>query len=699
MKNKWIATGISIVLVFFMYSSYPTKMVLSAGTFEVSDQRMGNPMISYVGPEIEPYGNRVIYQIPGENNSLWMGFLDPSTGLFTSKDGKDVLIDTDLAPVEESFQGPEWGVSKNSSSIFYCKKDNKGIMQIWKASLDTEPPKVEQLSKSDQKLYCFFTSQSTTSESIKIACLRGDKPKGTAVWFDENSPEQLNVIPRVYTWSQCFRFSPEGRMLFYCSYAVGNRFIKGKSQIGMLDTLTSVFSLLTDDPGNKDDPWPFIAPEYGNELCVATTVNHQTISIYRKLADSKGMWTKVASIDTPKDSKFKYFYSMEPLQLTSRNKNVSYFSLAAFPDDLGDLVPREESSIWILGLGDQLKRRVDAEISGQKNEPETWVNQNNVFLYYTYYRVEKTYKKIEMHCCKTGLLEKNPPFFKYQIDLGDTQRTFYVTLPDTYTKNQPYPMVLILHGGSGSAINVMKDTSWDVLAKGKNFIAVFPEGTPVKDPKTGKEIPNRYSWNDGSVRNNADDVQFVRQLVSFLQERYTIDTNRIYATGFSNGGAMTFRLARELDQVFASIAPVSCSDWLKDPKVSPPLSLLYITGTKDPLNPMEGGRMKRGGVEFGPIKPKIREMIGTWASMVGGQTKGATIRENDYIESLSFSKEEDMSKVFCIFVKDLGHYWPGGNPSLSEDVGGSKKNLNAINATQVIWDFFALHPKTTVGKD
>ena len=663
-------------------------------SFEIDDQMVGNRMISYVGPEIEPYGNRVVYQVPGEENSLWMGFLDPETGLFASEDGKDILIDNNLAFVENSKQGPEWGVTKNGSSIFYCKEDSKGIMQIWRAELTTNPLTIKKLTNSDQKLYCFFTSQSSSSDSIKIACYRGEGSERSHVWFDENTPEKLNTIPYVYTWSQCFRFCPEGRYLFYTSYEKGNRYKKGQAQIGMLDTLTSSYQLLTNDPGSKDDPFPFIAPEFNNELCIATTINHQTVSIYRNVETSSEYWQKVAELNTPKDSKFTYFYSMEPMQLSNSNRDSSYFSLAAYPDDLGDLVPRDESSIWILGLGDQLKRRIDnLMLQGQKNEPETWVNENQIFVYYTYIREEKYYKKVEMHCCKTGILEEKSRVLPFQIEVDNVSRTFYLKIPSSYNTTTSYPLVFVLHGGTGNAISIINDTQWDNVAEEEGFIAVFPEGTPMKDPKTGKEIPDRYIWNDGSVKNTANDVAFFQAMLEYLTQEYTIDEKRIHATGFSNGGSMTFRLGRELDHVFASIAPVSCSDWLDTPEVTSPLSLLYITGTKDPLNPMQGGRMKMGGVEFGPEKPDIREMISEWSVMVDGQINGKTIFENEYVENVVYSNGSSVSKVFCTFVKDLGHYWPGGNPTLSESIGGTKKNLYAINATEVIWKFFSLNPK------
>ena len=498
----------------------------------------------------------------------------------------------------------------------------------------------------------------------------------------------------MYTWSQCFRFSPDSRYLFYTSYEKGNRFKKGKAQVGMLDTETSLYSLLTNDPGSKDDPFPFIAPEFNNELCIATTVDHQTVAIYRDVEDPSGYWKKVAELNTPTDSKFTYFYSMEPLQLSTGKRDSSYFSLAAYPDDLGDLVPREESSIWILGLGDQLKRRVDdSQILGQKNEPETWVNKDHIFVYYTYMREEKNYKKVEMHRCKTGIIEGDISILKHQIDVNKTLRTFYLKIPSSYDKTKPYPLVFVLHGGTGNANNILKDTQWDQVAEENNFIAVFPEGTPMIDPKTGKEIPDRYTWNDGSVKNSADDIAFFKAMLEYITHEYCINEDRIHATGFSNGGAMTFRLGREMDPVFASIAPVSCSDWLDSPEVSSTISLLYITGTKDPLNPMEGGRMKMHGVEFGPQKPDIREMISEWSVMVGGRIDGRTLYENEYIQNVAYSNENSTSKVYCTFVKDLGHYWPGGNPTLSESIGGTKKNLHAINATQVIWKFFSLNVK------
>ncbi|MFV1967883.1 MAG: PHB depolymerase family esterase [Pirellulaceae bacterium] len=126
----------------------------------------------------------------------------------------------------------------------------------------------------------------------------------------------------------------------------------------------------------------------------------------------------------------------------------------------------------------------------------------------------------------------------------------------------------------------MWETGWAEKADREGFLAVFPEGTPPDPSRPARFIGNPQTWNDGSKRSNLGaavrgvaDVEFVSAMLSDLSTRFKVDKRRVYATGFSNGASMTFRLARELSTAIAAVAPVAGADWLenKNPDRAVPL--------------------------------------------------------------------------------------------------------------------------------
>ena len=288
---------------------------------------------------------------------------------------------------------------------------------------------------------------------------------------------------------------------------------------------------------------------------------------------------------------------------------------------------------------------------------------------------------------------------KESIDLNGIVREYYTFVPTSYTGDKPCPVVFVFHGGGGTASGVMWETRWNEIASKEGFICVYPEGTRKDSSKPANFLANPQSWNDGSNRKtneamlqNVDDSNFIRQLIQLLQTTHNIDKNHIHATGFSNGAGMSFRVGREVSDLFASIAPVSGCDYLENKPNELPLSLFYITGTKDPLNPMEGGEIFIGPISQG-IKPPILEMLQKWVQKIKAPIVSETVSESDTLATVKYKPGVNGSEIIFTMVKNLGHYWPGGRYQLPESILGSRENLDAMNATKEIWDFFRSHPK------
>jgi polyhydroxybutyrate depolymerase len=256
----------------------------------------------------------------------------------------------------------------------------------------------------------------------------------------------------------------------------------------------------------------------------------------------------------------------------------------------------------------------------------------------------------------------------------------------------------MFHGGGGTARAVMRETGWSAKADRENFIVVFPEGTRPNPSRRARFIGNPQTWNDGSkrpnlwaVRRKIDDVSFVNALIDDVIIRFNVDERRMYASGFSNGASMTFRVGRELSERFAAIAPVAGSDWLEEQSaMNRRISLIYITGTEDPLNPLDGGKIIVGSRSYGE-KPPVREMIRKWATMLGCPLEARVIYDKNGVRGIAYGPGSDDSEVILYTIEEMGHTWPGGTSLLPESMVG--KTSNRLNACDVIWEFFQKHPK------
>lgn len=287
----------------------------------------------------------------------------------------------------------------------------------------------------------------------------------------------------------------------------------------------------------------------------------------------------------------------------------------------------------------------------------------------------------------------------FHILVNDRDREYLIYIPPSCKTNRGCPVVLIFHGGGGSAKGILEETGWAEIADTEGFIAVFPEGTPPEPAKPASFLKNPQTWNDGSdrtslsaVKQNAPDVAFVSAILADLKTKYSVDETRIYATGFSNGASMTFRIARELSQEIAAIAPVSGADWLPDAIPARPVPILYITGTADPLNPIEGGEIHLGQRSLG-VKPPIQETIDRWLKIHGYTNNSAVIYQDESTTGIAFGPE-DSPGVVLYTIEGHGHHWPGGNSALPKSIAGP--NTAAINATDIIWEFFKLYEKPAI---
>jgi polyhydroxybutyrate depolymerase len=288
----------------------------------------------------------------------------------------------------------------------------------------------------------------------------------------------------------------------------------------------------------------------------------------------------------------------------------------------------------------------------------------------------------------------------YSITAGGLKRTYLLHIPRTIDPGRSMPLLIALHGGGGTGQNMVKLTmgGFNELSDKNGFVVVYPDGI------------DRH-WNDG--RNNdqtgyqanhekIDDVGFISALIDNLIKKMKIDPNRVYVTGMSNGAIMSYRLACELSEKIAAIAPVAGNIPQKLlPSCSPanPVSVLAINNASDPLVPFNGGDVTGpfGMRKLGKVL-SASESVKFWANHDKcSATPVITIEpDNDpqdgtRIKKVTYIKGENNSEVILYIIEGGGHTWPGGSQYLNEKIIG--RTSRDLNADKVIWDFFEKHSR------
>ncbi len=285
-----------------------------------------------------------------------------------------------------------------------------------------------------------------------------------------------------------------------------------------------------------------------------------------------------------------------------------------------------------------------------------------------------------------------------KLQVGGLERRCLVQLPPAYDRRKLVPLVIMLHGMGGTAANAMRETGWSAKADTEGFIVAYPEGTRPDASKPPSLRGNPQAWNDGSGRfyaaeHNVDDVAFLRVLIEKLSADSAVDPRRIFVAGFSNGASMAFRAGAELADRIAAVAPHSGANWTEVVQPARGISLCYLTGTADTLNPMDGGFPKLafgGRDQGGKPKPAVGVSIAKWTTALGCSEAPAQDETNNGVRTRRYGPGHDGAEVLLITIEGLGHNWAGGVGQAPEFLVG--KNTDKLKATDAVWDFFAKHP-------
>ena len=193
-------------------------------------------------------------------------------------------------------------------------------------------------------------------------------------------------------------------------------------------------------------------------------------------------------------------------------------------------------------------------------------------------------------------------------------RTYVLKVPNGYEASRPLPLIVALHGYTGSGSNEESYFGLDPVADERGFFVVYPDGTV---DQAGNRFFDATDACCDFFGTGVDDVAFIDALVDHIESNYAIDPARIYSVGHSNGGFMSYRIACDLSSRFAAIVSLEGAMW-NDPsrcKPTAPVAILEVHGTDDVVISPAGGNVVDGYPNR--VYPPLAQTVGSWAVLDG----------------------------------------------------------------------------------
>jgi len=274
--------------------------------------------------------------------------------------------------------------------------------------------------------------------------------------------------------------------------------------------------------------------------------------------------------------------------------------------------------------------------------------------------------------------------FNESIESSGIDRDYILHVPPSYGGSEPTPLVLNFHGLGSEAAEQAAYSELPAKSDEAGFILVTPDGSETEF------FPNRH-WNFLlGIPGSPDDILFVSDLLDTLEAELCIDSMRIYSTGISNGAMMSVRLACDLSDRIAAIAPVAgvyYPPWSPNIPIEPkcatsrPMPVIAFHGTGDFIVPFAGGPLGISGLDF-DLRHIVDEVMPAWAE----HNSCSSVAPPDLItEHVSLGRYELCPTgvdVHLYAIEDGGHLWPGADDLPANDVN------DEISATDLIWEFF-----------
>ena len=278
---------------------------------------------------------------------------------------------------------------------------------------------------------------------------------------------------------------------------------------------------------------------------------------------------------------------------------------------------------------------------------------------------------------------------EFSMQFGGLKRRYDVHLPAGYDGKTALPVVIYLHGGGGN-ISGSRNDGWIETANANKFILVSPAGTG--------ELPNRLlTWNAGqwaggaccgwAYEHQVDDVGFVLTVIDEVSKAYSVDSQRVYVTGMSNGAMLAYRIACEQTDQVAAVAVVASPGIPDGCAPTRPVAVMHIHGTADPCVPYDGGPgggCARNNRTFEAMPAQA--MVDTWRELYSCEANPAITYQNGQASCLTYGPCLGNTEVRFCTIQGGGHTWPDGPQYLPVEIIGP---TNGDMGNGQIWEFLS----------
>ena len=292
-----------------------------------------------------------------------------------------------------------------------------------------------------------------------------------------------------------------------------------------------------------------------------------------------------------------------------------------------------------------------------------------------------------------------PQLEERTITVDGLERECLLYIPAAYDGSEEWPLVFNLHGAGSNPEEQLSLSGMNAVADTGHFLVAYPLGIQNGEGLEGT------GWNTSLQPDFQDDVLFISNLIDTIANDYSVDLDRVYTCGMSNGGGMSVTLACELPERLAAVASVASPGILENCDPQRPMPLMSIQGTEDLFVPFNGGpsiALPDLNIEL----PPARDHVQFWLDNNGCILDSTVIEfedivpdDNSTISARRFTNcetyirqdgVEQSAEVWFYIIENGGHVWPG--PELPDFFGNS--NLD-INASVEIWNFFNRHSLAT----
>ena len=255
---------------------------------------------------------------------------------------------------------------------------------------------------------------------------------------------------------------------------------------------------------------------------------------------------------------------------------------------------------------------------------------------------------------------------------NNLERYYIIYRPTSSTPEDNLPVLFALHGYGSTAETHKSYTQYEPLAENNRFIVVYPQGYKLETQLTNSSS----HWNSGAwtIGSNIDDVSFISTLIEIVASKINIDRSRVYSSGMSNGGFMSYHLACNLSSKIAAVASVTGSmskETYEDCNPAHPTSILQVHGTIDATVPFDGNSAL--GMR------SINDVMDYW-NLYNACDVDPTSIITDYFDIEIAVQHDTYSNclndvhVELYKIEGMGHRWPN-------------KGRYGISATEIIWEF------------